>query len=57
MVTVHPLSNGVWVVLDEMPAVRSVSFGVWVKNGSAWESPKENGISHFSSQCSPLYNS
>ena len=47
MVTVHPLSNGVWVVLDEMPAVRSVSFGVWVKNGSAWESPKENGISHF----------
>ena len=30
-----------------MQHVRSVSVGVWVRNGSRRESPAENGIAHF----------
>jgi predicted Zn-dependent peptidase len=30
-----------------MPAVRSVSMGIWVRSGSRQESEEENGISHF----------
>ncbi len=30
-----------------MPSVRSISFGVWVKNGSRNESKELSGISHF----------
>ena len=41
------LSNGVRVVMEAMPQVRSVSFGIWVRNGSRNEMPRENGISHF----------
>ena len=41
------LGNGLRVVLFEMPYLRSVSIGVWVKAGSILESPQENGLSHF----------
>jgi predicted Zn-dependent peptidase len=41
------LSNGVRVVTETMPHVRSVSVGVWVGAGSRRETPEENGISHF----------
>jgi len=41
------LSNGIRVVLEHMPASRSVSFGIWVKTGSRNESERLNGISHF----------
>src|SRR5437879_12660880 len=30
-----------------MPAVRSVSIGIWLKTGSRRETESENGISHF----------
>ncbi len=43
----HTLSNGVQITLEKMPHVRSVSFGIWVKNGSRNESLDYNGISHF----------
>jgi len=33
--------------MEPIPFVRSVSFGIWVKNGSRDESEKTNGISHF----------
>lgn len=41
------LKNGLRVVLNEMPYLRSVSVGVWVKAGSILEAPEENGLSHF----------
>ena len=47
MVEVIKLDNGITVVMEKMPSVRSVSFGIFVKNGSRNESNKTNGISHF----------
>ncbi|MEK8214446.1 M16 family metallopeptidase [Paenibacillus sp. FSL L8-0463] len=41
------LSNGLRVVTEKIPTGRSVSFGIWVKNGSRNENPLNNGISHF----------
>ena len=41
------LSNGIRVVLENMPNSRSVSFGIWVKTGSRNERGSNNGISHF----------
>ncbi len=41
------LKNGVRVISEEMPHVRSVSLGVWIKTGSRRETSEENGISHF----------
>jgi predicted Zn-dependent peptidase len=41
------LSNGIRVVTEAMPYVRSVSLGVWVGTGSRIERGLENGISHF----------
>ncbi len=41
------LSNGLTVVTERMPNLRSISLGVWLKKGSRHESESENGISHF----------
>lgn len=41
------LKNGLRVVMEEIPTSRSVSFGIWVKNGSRNEDDLNNGISHF----------
>ncbi|MFB3828522.1 MAG: M16 family metallopeptidase [Bryobacteraceae bacterium] len=41
------LENGVRVITETMPHVRSVSVGVWVGTGSRRETPEQNGISHF----------
>lgn len=43
----YTCKNGVRIVLEEMPILRSVAIGIWVKNGSRHESPELNGISHF----------
>lgn len=43
----YTLSNGLRVVVEYIPTVRSVSFGIWVKTGSRYETPQNNGISHF----------
>lgn len=47
MTTTTKLSNGLTVVLEKMPYLRSVSFGVWVKVGSAYENVSNNGIAHM----------
>jgi predicted Zn-dependent peptidase len=47
MTNVLKLDNGITVVLDEIPFVRSIAFGVWVKNGARNEDKSVNGISHF----------
>jgi predicted Zn-dependent peptidase len=41
------LPNGLIILTESMPAVRSVSMGIWVRTGSRQESEEENGISHF----------
>src|SRR5580704_6743817 len=41
------LPNGVRVVTERMPHVRSVTVGVWIGTGSREESLEETGISHF----------
>jgi len=41
------LPNGLTLVTEEMPHVRSVCLGVWLRKGSRDESAAENGISHF----------
>jgi predicted Zn-dependent peptidase len=41
------LSNGLRVVSEEIPHVRSVSIGIWVDVGSRDERESNNGISHF----------
>jgi predicted Zn-dependent peptidase len=41
------LPNGVRVITEAMPHVRSVSVGVWIDSGSRQERPEQNGISHF----------
>jgi predicted Zn-dependent peptidase len=41
------LSNGLRVISERMPHVRSVSVGIWVCTGSRRETEERNGISHF----------
>src|SRR5438270_3471032 len=41
------LPNGLVVITETMSHVRSVSVGVWVRNGSRREIPEENGLAHF----------
>src|SRR5512139_3293546 len=41
------LDNGIKVITEEIPYLKSVSIGVWVTTGSRDEHPAENGISHF----------
>jgi len=43
----HVLPNGLVAITETMPHVRSVSVGVWVRNGSRSEIPEENGLAHF----------
>ena len=41
------LRNGLRVVTEKIPSVRSVSLGVWVDVGSRDEMHDENGLTHF----------
>jgi predicted Zn-dependent peptidase len=41
------LPNGVRIVTEEIPHVRSLSIGFWIETGSRDEVPENNGISHF----------
>jgi predicted Zn-dependent peptidase len=41
------LSNGLLVLTESMPHVRSVSMGAWIGSGSRDEAAEVNGISHF----------
>jgi predicted Zn-dependent peptidase len=47
MVEKSLLSNGVRVLSEAMPQVMSSSIGIWVENGSRYETAAENGVSHF----------
>jgi predicted Zn-dependent peptidase len=41
------LANGLTILSEHMPGLRSVSLGIWVRRGSRHESPALNGICHF----------
>jgi predicted Zn-dependent peptidase len=41
------LISGVRVVTEEVPSVRSVALGLWVRTGSRNETPAQAGVSHF----------
>ena len=41
------LANGLTILSEHMPGLRSISFGIWVRRGSRHESPALNGICHF----------
>lgn len=41
------LPNGVRIITEEIPHVRSVSIGLWVGAGSRDEGPEINGMAHF----------
>jgi predicted Zn-dependent peptidase len=47
MISKTVLPNGVRVITEAMPQVVSCSIGIWVENGSRYEAPEENGVSHF----------
>src|SRR3954470_15373185 len=44
---VTELDSGVRVVTEEVPSVRSVALGLWVRTGSRNETPAQAGVSHF----------
>ncbi len=44
---VSELDSGVRVVTEEVPSVRSVALGLWVRTGSRDETPAQAGVSHF----------
>src|ERR1022692_4172562 len=41
------LPNGLTVITEHMPHIRSVAIGIWLKSGSRDEDSEWNGISHF----------
>ena len=41
------LKNGLTIVGEEIPYLKSVSLGIWINTGSRLESEKESGVSHF----------
>jgi predicted Zn-dependent peptidase len=41
------LKNGLRVLTERVPGVRSISLGAWVNVGSRCEDADENGLSHF----------
>ena len=47
MIEKHTSKNGLRIVLESVPTVRSITIGVWVLTGSRNESEEKSGISHF----------
>lgn len=47
MIRKERLGNGLTLIAESMPDVRSVSIGVWLRHGSRDEPSRVNGISHF----------
>ncbi len=41
------LANGIRVISEAIPSVKSASIGIWINNGSCNETDSTNGISHF----------
>ena len=46
-ITGYVMGNGLTVVAEPIPHVRSVAVGFWILAGSRDEEPGEQGVSHF----------
>ncbi|MEO0701323.1 MAG: pitrilysin family protein [Pseudomonadota bacterium] len=46
-VDLHTLPNGLRIVTEHMPGLKSASVGVWVTAGGRHERVEQNGIAHF----------
>jgi len=46
-VQIHTLSNGLRIVTENMPGLKSASVGIWVTAGGRHERAEQNGIAHF----------
>lgn len=44
---IHVLDNGLTIVGEEIPYLKSITLGVWVNSGSRMESENLSGVSHF----------
>lgn len=47
MYKTHKLDNGLTIIGEEIPYLKSISLGVWINAGSRIENEKISGISHF----------
>lgn len=47
MIQRYICENGLRIVTEKIPSVRSVALGIWVGTGSKFENETNNGISHF----------
>ncbi len=47
LINKYTCKNGVRIVLEQIPTVRSVAIGIWIGTGSRNETEQNNGISHF----------
>jgi len=47
MIEKTTLENGIRIVTENVPAVHSVTIGIWVESGSRHEHQAQGGISHF----------
>jgi predicted Zn-dependent peptidase len=47
MTNINQLSNKITVITEVLPYLRSSSFGIWIKAGSANEDDSNNGIAHI----------
>jgi predicted Zn-dependent peptidase len=47
MIVKETLPNGLTLVTESMPGVRSAAVGVWLMRGSRHEAEEVSGVSHF----------
>ncbi|HOC67464.1 MAG TPA: pitrilysin family protein [Candidatus Hydrogenedentes bacterium] len=46
-IKLHRLDNGFTIAMERLPYVHSATAGVWIKTGSAAETPGQAGLAHF----------
>lgn len=47
MIQKSVLDNGIRIITEKIPAVRSAAVGIWIETGARHEMPHISGISHF----------
>jgi predicted Zn-dependent peptidase len=47
MYKIHTLENGLTIIGEQIPYLKSITLGVWINAGTRMEESKINGVSHF----------
>ncbi len=47
MISRHELSNGLTVISEKIPHLKTIALGVYIKAGSRYETDSDHGVSHF----------